>query len=144
MLIILYLRTVDPRHAVLPAILSGGHTDFNFGYVYFMSLGKTFLQPLKESVLSQSPGASHTNSSSHHLIRATCSININSNFIVSYTACVTLAWSLLMASKDPKMGKKGTAGNMMHATSTVTEKLEMISSPKVTKIKRQIMTSYVP
>jgi len=33
----------------------------------------------KESVLSQFPGASHTNSSPCHLIHATCSININSN-----------------------------------------------------------------
>ena len=43
---------------------------------------------------------------------------------------------------DPKMGKKGTEGNMMHATSTVTEKLEMTSRPKVTKINREVMASY--
>jgi hypothetical protein len=47
-----------------------------------------------------------------------------------------------MASKDPQMGNKSTAGNMMHATSTVTEKLEMTIRAKVTKIKREVMASY--
>jgi len=46
-----------------------------------------------------------------------------------------------MASKDPKMGKESTAGNMMHETSTVTEKLEITTVPKVTKIKREVVAS---
>ena len=52
---------------------------------------------------------------------------------MSYAACVTTAGALLMASKDPQTGNKSTAGNMMHATSTVTEKLEMTTRPTVTK-----------
>jgi hypothetical protein len=34
-----------------------------------------------------------------------------------------------MTSKDPQTVNKSTAGNMMHTTSTVTEKLEMTSRP---------------
>jgi len=34
------------------------------------------------------------------------------------------------------MGKKSTERNTMHATSTVTEKLEMTNRPKATKINR--------
>jgi hypothetical protein len=47
-----------------------------------------------------------------------------------------------MATKDPQMSNKSTAGNMMHATSTVTKTLEMTIRPKVTKIKREVMASY--
>ena len=109
---LIYLSTEDPRHEVLPTILSDGHSDsmnLTVVFVYVMSLGQTSLQALKrvstvsipkgilhtklskESVLSQFPTASHTNSSSYHLTHATCSININSNFIMSHAACVTLA-----------------------------------------------------
>jgi hypothetical protein len=35
-----------------------------------------------------------------------------------------------------KLSCSSNESNMMHATSTVTEKLEMTSKPKVTKIKR--------
>jgi len=61
---------------------------------------------------------------------------------MSYAACVTTARALLMASKDPQTGNKSTAGNVRHATSTVTEKLEMTTRPTVTKIKREVMASY--
>jgi len=45
-----------------------------------------------------------------------------------------------MASKDPQTGNN-TAGNMMHTTSTLTEKLELTTRPTVTKIKREVMAS---
>ena len=108
-----------------------------------MSLRETSLQALKKSrYCLNSYGAFHTNSSAHYLIHATCSTNINSNFIVSHAACVTLASALLMASKDPQMGNESTAGDMMRATSTVTEELEMTIKPTVTKIKGEVMASY--
>jgi hypothetical protein len=47
-----------------------------------------------------------------------------------------------MASKDKKMGKKCTAGNMMNANSTVTQKPEMTSMPKSDKNQRELMASY--
>jgi hypothetical protein len=43
-----------------------------------------------------------------------------------------------MASKNPQTGYKSTAGNMMHATSTLTEKHEMTTRPSDKKSRERL------
>jgi hypothetical protein len=38
-----------------------------------------------------------------------------------------VAYAILMASKDPKMCKQGTAGNRMHVSLTIPQKLQITS-----------------
>jgi len=53
------MSTEDPRPEVLPTILSDGphwFRDFNYGYVYVMSLGETSLKALKSQYCLNSQG----------------------------------------------------------------------------------------
>ena len=51
-------------------------------------------------------------------------------------------WAIIMASKDPKLSKQGTAGKRKHTTSTIPQKLEITTKCESNKRWSQFKASY--
>ena len=78
----------------------------------------------------------------HHYVFGTIhSITVNSISTVLYAAWVTLVHAIIVASKDPKISKQGTAGKWKHITLMIPQKPEIILRAESGENQQNIMAS---